>query len=135
MKLLSRVVIWDTLPIFGRFGLSLVFLVNGMHKGLEFKDYILNFNNDNIPLPELFLVLSLIIEILGGILVMIGYKVRKAALVMSAYLIIATFVYHPIWLDMNFFIDFVKNVAIIGGLLTLAYHGPGPRSVDTFAQN
>lgn len=135
MKLLSRVVIWDTLPIFGRFGLSLVFLVNGMHKGLEFKDYVLNFQNNNIPLPELLLVLSVIIEILGGILVMIGFKVRRTALVMSAYLVITTFVFHPVWLDMNFFMDFVKNLAIIGGLLTLAYHGAGPRSVDTFAQN
>lgn len=112
-----------------------MFLVNGMHKGLEFKDYVLNFQNNNIPLPELLLVLSVIIEILGGILVMIGFKVRRTALVMSAYLVITTFVFHPVWLDMNFFMDFVKNLAIIGGLLTLAYHGAGPRSVDTFAQN
>lgn len=115
--------------------MSLVFLVNGMHKGLEFKDYVLNFDNSNIPFPEFLLVLSVIIEILGGLMVMIGYKVRRTALVMSVYLIITTFVFHPVWLDMIFFMDFVKNVAIIGGLLTLAYHGAGPRSVDTFAQN
>lgn len=123
---------FDYLPLFGRFGITLIFIVNGLYKALEFNFSISLLVEKGFSVPEFFLVLSVAIELIGGIMVLIGYRTRPVAFIMSVYLILATFIYHPIWADMNNYVDFSKNLAIIGALMLLAYHGPGPKSVDTY---
>ena len=120
----------EYLPLLGRGCISLIFVVEGLHKLLEFNEFTLILVSKNLPIPEFLLLIVIIIELFGGIMLMLGYKTKIFALAMAIYLIIATFVFHPIWIDLSYFTDFVKNIAIIGALLTLLYHGPGPKSMD-----
>jgi len=71
----------------------------------------------------------LLIEIGGGLLVLTGYKARYAALVIALWLIPVTLVFHHFWgilaeQQQEQMVNFLKNVAIIGGLLVLSYASP-----------
>ncbi len=125
----------EYLHLLGRFGLSLIFVVEGLHKALEFDESLLILKEEEFPMPFISLVFSIIVELIGGLAIVIGYKTTIAALAISLYLIVSTVFFHPVWHDMAFFMDFVKNIAIIGGLFILAYHGSGPKSVDTYHQD
>ena len=121
----------DYIALIGRFGLTLIFIVNGLHKALEFSDSADLISEKGFPIASVFIAGSIIIELAGGILILIGYMVKPTALIMCMYLVITTIVFHPVWGDAISFMDFVKNTAIAGGLLTLYHHGAGPKSIDS----
>ena len=58
-------------------------------------------------------------------LLLIGFKARYAALVILLFTVVATVVFHPWWADPAEKISFLKNLAVMGGLLYVAAHGPG----------
>ena len=120
----------DFLPLLGRFGISLIFVVNGLYKALEFNESVELLQSKFLPFTAVLITISIVIELLGGLLIVIGYKVKVTASAMSVYLLITTVVFHPVWKDMENFMDFSKNLAIIGGLCLLAYYGSGPKSID-----
>jgi putative oxidoreductase len=75
------------------------------------------------------------IEVVGGALILIGFKTRTVAWALVVWLIIATYLGHPFWgmegaargANMA---NFYKNLAIMAAYLLLAIHGPGRYSVD-----
>jgi putative oxidoreductase len=74
----------------------------------------------------------------GGLAVLAGFKTRIAAWLLFLYLIPTTFVFHNFWTMQGMerqdgMVHFMKNLAIMGGLLLLAASGPGERSVDSRA--
>jgi putative oxidoreductase len=86
-----------------------------------------------IPLASVALVITLFIEIGGGLMVLTGFKVRYAALVMAVWLIPVTLVFHHFWgipaeQQQDQMVNFLKNVAIMGGLLVLASASPATKS-------
>ena len=93
------------------------------------------FTKLGFPAPEVFAVLAIIIEIGGAILLIIGWKTRWVAWLLSLFVLIAAFAAHRFWEfdaaqyanQMN---HFMKNMAIIGGLFFVASFGPGSMSVD-----
>ena len=125
----------EYLPLFGRFGISLIFIIEGLYKALEYNVSIGILEEKGFPIPFIFLICSILIEVLGGLAIVIGYKTSSAAYILSLYLIVVTAFLHPIWSDMTNYSGFVKNLAIIGGLFFLAYYGSGPKSVDTYYQD
>ena len=120
----------EYLPLLGRGGIALIFVVEGLHKMMEFGEFVTALESRSLPLPQLLLLFGIVIELFGGIMIMIGYKTKFCASIMSLYLILVTALFHPIWMDLSYFTDFVKNIAIIGALFTLVYHGAGPKSMD-----
>ena len=122
----------EYLPLFGRFGLTLIFIVEGLHKVLEHDQFIEVLEEKGFPIPFIALICAILIEVLGGMAIVIGYKTSIAAYIMSLYVIMVTIFIHPIWNDMANYDGFVKNIAIIGGLFFVAYFGGGPKSVDTY---
>lgn len=118
------------IPLFGRFAIALIFVVNGLHKALEFDDSVAFLQLTGMPLANLLLVGSIAVEVMGGMMIVIGYKIKWTAMIMAVYLIITTIIFHPVWVDMVNFTDFLKNLSIIGGLLILSYYGSGPKSID-----
>ena len=121
----------EYLPLFGRFGLTLILIVNGLHKALEFSDFLLILESKGLPFSKIPLILAILIELIGGLAIVIGYKTKETASIVAVYLIVVTIFIHPIWQDMSFFSDFVKNLAIIGGFVLLAHYGAGSKSIDT----
>jgi putative oxidoreductase len=87
-------------------------------------------------MPAVGIAVSLIIEVLGGLAILVGLYTRLTAWVVFLYLIPTTFIFHNFWAEqgaerINNMIHFQKNLAIMGGLLVLAAFGAGSLSIDS----
>lgn len=119
----------------GRALLSAVFLVAGIRKMMIWGAQVAYFTKLGFPAPELFTVIAIVVELGAGLALLVGWKARWAAWLLALFVLIATFMAHRFWEfeaaqmanQMN---HFLKNLAIIGGLLFVAAFGPGSASVD-----
>jgi putative oxidoreductase len=83
-----------------------------------------------LPAPALFAVLSIVIEIAGDILLLVGYQTRIVSLGLALYVLATAFVGHFQLGDLNQFQHFMKNMAIAGGSLGFGAFGAGAYSLD-----
>ncbi len=110
----------------GRLLLSVIFILSGVQKLMHFSQTASMMAGKGIPLATVALALSIAIEVGGGLLLIIGYKVRYVAMVMALFLVPVTLTFHNFWafqgaareMQMG---NFLKNLAIIGGLLVAAF--------------
>jgi putative oxidoreductase len=119
----------------GRVLLALLFVVFGYMKLTGFEGSIGYFTKWGFPMPQGAAALSVLFELGGGLLLVIGWKTRWVAWALVLYTIIATAVAHRYWTyeaaqQFAQTANFYKNLSIIGGLLCLAAVGPGRYSVD-----
>jgi putative oxidoreductase len=70
------------------------------------------------------------VEVVGGILLVLGYQTRVVALVVAAYSVAAAVGFHTDFADQNQMIHFLKNLAVAGGLLQIVSFGAGAFSLD-----
>lgn len=110
----------------GRFLMSVIFILSGAFKLLQFTGTANMMAGKGIPLATLALVISIVIEVGGGLALLAGFKVRHIAPVMALWLVPVTLVFHNFWAfqgaeQQNQMANFLKNVAIMGGLLVAAY--------------
>jgi putative oxidoreductase len=123
------------LPLAGRLLIAAIFLVSGIRKLLGFAGTVGYFTKLGFPAAEVFGVIAIVIEIGGAILLIAGWRTRWVAWLLVLFVAIATAMAHRFWeFDAAQFNNqlnhFLKNVAIIGGLLFVAAFGPGRASVD-----
>ena len=120
----------------GRILLALVFLIAGSRKLMAVAGTAGYFAKLGFPMPEVMVWVAIIIEVGGAILLILGWKTRYVAYALALFTLIATFAAHRFWefgdaaqyaAQMN---NFLKNLAIIGGMIIIAATGPGPNSVD-----
>jgi putative oxidoreductase len=119
----------------GRILLGALFLVAGIRIILAYSGNIGYFTRLGFPAPEVMTVLAIIIEIGGGALLILGWQTSRIAWLLMLFVLIATAMAHRFWEfdaaqyanQMN---HFLKNVAIIGGLLYVAVLGAGKLSLD-----
>ena len=124
------------IPLFGRILLSSVYILSSISKITSFameKGYV---EARHLPLPAVALSVALIIELAGGLAVLVGFFTRFAAWILFLYMIPTTFLFHNFWTmsGMDRYdntVHFQKNLAIMGGLLLLAAFGPGAYSIDS----
>lgn len=83
-----------------------------------------------LPLPPAVWLLSVLVELGGGLAILIGFKTRFVALALAAWCIVTALAAHTNFADMNMEIHFMKNLAIAGGLIFVALSGPGRLSAD-----
>jgi uncharacterized membrane protein YphA (DoxX/SURF4 family) len=83
-----------------------------------------------MPMVEVLLVGTIIIEVIGGLMLAVGWKARWAAWAIFLFIIPTTIIFHPVWADASQMIQFNKNLAIMGGMLYVAFMGPGRLSLD-----
>jgi len=119
----------------GRVLVTLIFLVVGYNKLTHFAATAAILASLKIPFPRFATVVAILIELVGGISVLVGFKTRFWAWIMFLYLIPVTFLIHSFWKmagaeRADIMIHFLKNLSILGALLLLAAYGPGPLSVD-----
>lgn len=118
------------LPLFGRLLFALVFLVSGVTKVINFGAEHARMQAHGIPLAALLLLGAIVVEIVGALFLIAGYRMRWTALLLFLYLIPTTLVFHSDFGAQDQAINFLKNLAIMGGLLFAAAHGPGAVSMD-----
>lgn len=119
----------------GRILLSLVFLIAGYRKLMGVAASAGYFAKLGFPMPEVMVWVAIAIELGGGILLLLGWKARWAASLLALFTLIAAFAAHRFWeVDpaqyANQMNHFLKNLAIVGGMMFVAAVGPGALSVD-----
>ena len=115
--------------LFGRAMLAGIFIVAGYQKLLHFPDFAGAMANKGLPAPNTLLILTVIIELGGGILLLVGMFARAMSLAIFLFIIPVTYIYHPFWVSPAELNAFLKNVAIMGGLLYVMINGPGRYSI------
>jgi putative oxidoreductase len=119
----------------GRVLLSLVFLIAGYRKLMAVAASAGYFGKLGFPMPEVLVWVAIAVELGGAILLIVGWKTRWAAWLLALFTLVATFAAHRFWeVDAaqyaNQMNHFLKNLAIVGGMIVLAAIGPGALSVD-----
>jgi len=122
-------------PLIGRLLLANIFITSGFQKISGFAGIAAYMDIKGIPMSELLLVLTIIIELGGGLCILLGWQARWAALAIFLFIIPVTLIFHPYWTyaedEMRAqFIQFHKNLAIMGGMLYVVAFGSGPFSVS-----
>ena len=114
-----------------RFLVSLIFLMSGFNKIIGFAGTSKYMASYNFPAPDLFLVGAIFLEIVGGLLLLVGFKARIGALLLIVFLIPATIIFHVSGLpEQSQMIATLKNLAILGALLKFLADGPGSFSLE-----
>ncbi|MGJ4855227.1 DoxX family membrane protein [Labrys sp. La1] len=122
-------------PLLGRVLIAAIFLLSGFGKltaPAATAGYIATVG---LPLPYLGVAIAIVVELIGGLLLIVGYQTRLVALVMAAFSVAAAAFFHNNLGDMNQFIHFFKNIAMAGGLLQVVAFGAGSLSVDAVLNN
>jgi putative oxidoreductase len=116
----------------GRVLLALIFIMSGSAKFTHPAMFAEMMGQAGVSagLVMLLLYASAAIELLGGVLLAVGYQGRWVAAVMVLWLIPVTIVMHAIPGGMLNQVMVMKNLAIMGGLLMVAVQGSGGMSLD-----
>ena len=122
-------------PLVGRVLLALIFIIAGYGKLTGFEGTVGYIQSVGLPVPQLAAVIAIIVELGGGIMLVIGWKARWAAAALFIFVFLAGILFHAFWSSpadqaMMQQIQFMKNLAIMGGMLYVLVYGSGPLSVD-----
>lgn len=112
----------------GRFLLVAIFLISGLGKIGDYAGTQAYMTSAGVPGAVLPLVI--LVEAAGAVAIIVGWWTRLAALVLAGFSLLAAVLFHADFAQQIAAIMFLKNIAIAGGLLVLAVHGPGPWSLD-----
>ena len=125
----------NIIPFISRIIITALFLTTGIQKIFTFQKSVIFLEAYAVPLANVFVTMALIIEIVGGLMILLGFKGRWAALGLAIYLIPLTLILHTNLLDQNQQIQFLKNLAILGGLLYIYNFGTGALSLKKAKNN
>jgi len=120
----------DSLPVVGRVLIAAIFLLSGFSKLTAPAATIGYIQSVGLPFPELGFGIALLVELVGGIALVLGYRVRTVAAVLALFSFATAFSFHANLGDQNQFIHFFKNVAMAGGLLQIVAFGGGRFSLS-----
>lgn len=115
----------------GRLLLAAIFVISGINKLSDFSGTAAFMSSAGLPAAEFLLVLTILIEVAGGLMIVLGWYSRQLALMLFLFMIPVTAVFHNPWAAgdpaqvQQQMIHFLKNLAIMGGLLHLSAFGPG----------
>jgi len=116
-----------------RLGVGAIFLLSGVGKLAAWSATAAFAGSKGVP--TVLLAAATVLELLGAISVLTGWKARWGAAALVAFLVPVTLVIHNFWADQGAeaqlqMVEFLKNVSIGGGLLAIFAAGPGALSVD-----
>ena len=120
----------------GRILLAAIFIISGFNKFSDFSGTAGFMSGAGLPAAEFLLVLTILIELAGGLLIVLGLYTRQLSLILFLFMIPVTAVFHNPWAAGDLaqvqqqMIHFLKNLAIMGGLLHLYAFGPGYFSIE-----
>ena len=118
----------NLVDLIGRILISALFLLNGIFKISNFEGTIGWM--ESFGIPGMLLVPAIILEIAGPVLIIIGYKTKLAAGLLSLFCIATAFIFHNNFADQMQFTSFLKNIALAGGFLILFINGAKDYSLD-----
>ena len=111
----------------GRVLIAAIFILSGWGKIAAYAGTQAYMQSAGVPGGILPLVI--LVELGGGLAIVLGLYTRAVAVVLAGFSIIAGFLFHH-GADQVSQIMFLKNVAMAGGFLFLVANGPGRISLD-----
>lgn len=121
---------FKAIPLVGRVLLATIFVLSGVGKIFAPEATLGYIASAGLPFPQLAFLGAVTLEIVGGLLLAVGYQTRLAAIVLAVFTLAAGLIFHGAVGDQNQFIHLLKNVAIAGGLLQVVAFGAGALSLD-----
>jgi putative oxidoreductase len=125
----SRMLV-TVVPTFGRALIATIFLLSGISKLMAPAMTISYIQSVGLPLPIIAYGAAVLVEIVGGLALVVGFQTRLVALALAGFSVITAVAFHANLADQNQFIHFFKNIAMAGGLLQVLAFGAGPLSFD-----
>lgn len=116
--------------LLGRILLSAIFIQAGISKLLNVSGTISYFESVDLLWPSVTIWFVIALEVLGGLAILLGYRIRIAASLLGIFSIAAAFIGHSDFSDLMQFQAFMKDLAIAGGLFYVAANGAGMLSFD-----
>lgn len=120
----------DLLILVARVLLTVLFVISGFGKLTDYSGTVGYMNHLGAPLPSLAAAVAIVMELVVGLALLAGVAVRPLALALMLFVAGTAVLGHPFWSmegadrALNQ-IHFLKNLAIMGGLLLLAVTGAG----------
>ncbi|GMR00640.1 MAG: DoxX family protein [Zetaproteobacteria bacterium] len=114
--------------LIGRILLAQLFLIAGIHKITAYagtQGYM-----EAMGVPGMLLPLVILLEVGGGLMLVLGWKARWTAAAMGVFSLTSAAIFHHNLADQMQMIMFMKNLSIAGGMFILAVHGAGVLSLD-----
>jgi len=122
--------ITNHLPLLGRIFIGLPFLMSGIGKIAAYEATTAYITSVGLPLAPLGWAVAIILEVGGGLCLVVGFRVQPVALCLSAFTLVTAILFHHDFGDRNQMIHFLKDVMIAGGLMQIAHFGAGQYSLD-----
>lgn len=119
------------IPLAARICLCIIFINSGIGKIFGFAGTAEMMAGQGLPIPEILLIFTIAFQLLGGLSLLLGYKVKIGSILLILFLIPATLVFHNPIGNPDELNAFLKNIGLIGGLLMVIYAGAGALGVDT----
>ncbi len=121
--------------LLGRICLSAIFIISGIGKFMDPTGTAAYMTAKGMTMVPFFLYAAAIVEIIGGLAILLGLKARWGAALLLLYLIPLTYIFHDFWnlaapANQLQIIFFLKNLAIFGGLLYVLCTGAGHFGFD-----
>ncbi len=125
----------DFAALVARVLLAVIFIYSGFGKISAFAGIAGAVASKGLPLPELMAAGAIAVELGGGLLLLLGWKARWAALAIFLFLVPTTLLFHDFWASPPEQLvaqrtNFLKNLAIMGGMLMVWAMGPGRLALD-----
>lgn len=114
----------------GRALLSILFILSGFAKLTAISGTAGWFGSIGLPLPTVTAVVVGLVELLGGLAILVGFKTRIAAILLAVFTLAATAIAHLDFADQMQVLMLQKNLGLVGGFLLLAAVGAGSISID-----
>ena len=118
----------NILDLCARILISILFFLNGIFKIMNYDGAISWMESYGIP--GVLIIPAIILEILGPILIILGYKTKITAAILSLFCLITAIIFHNDFSDQMQLTSFLKNIALAGGFLFLAINGSKKFSLD-----
>ena len=118
----------NVLDLLGRILISVIFLLNGFFKISNYDDTVGWI--ESFGMPGILIIPAIILEVIGPILIIIGYKVKIAAGFLSSFCIVTAIIFHNDFSDQMQFTSFLKNIALAGGFLFIVVNDTKDFSIE-----
>lgn len=118
------------LDIAARLLIAQIFIISGFSKLMGYGATQGFFSSLGVPMPGLLLPLVILVELGGGLALLVGFKTRWVAAVLALFAVASALVAHSNFADQGQMINFMKNLAMAGGLLLFVKYGADQPSID-----
>jgi len=113
-----------------RLMIGVIFLFSAVGKIMGPSGTVEHMKGAGIPAAGVLLIGAIAFELIGGLFFILGLKTRFAGILLLAFMIPTTLIFHFDFTDKMQTIQFMKNLSIMGGILALTIQGPGGWSID-----